>query len=104
MSAKVMRALRFAEFGPPSVLRLEEVPIPERSMGRVWAHPGEKSSTAYRRSDRAVGYGVRRASRDMAPHKDKNVSSAHILSEHKDRQERPTVQSVISAVNRRSLP
>jgi NADPH2:quinone reductase len=29
MSAKGMRSLRFAEFGPPSVLRLEEVPIPE---------------------------------------------------------------------------
>ena len=29
MSAKRMRSLRFAEFGPPSVLRLEEVPIPE---------------------------------------------------------------------------
>jgi NADPH2:quinone reductase len=31
MSANVMRSLRFAEFGPPSVLRLEEVPIPEPS-------------------------------------------------------------------------
>jgi NADPH2:quinone reductase len=28
-SNKVMRALRFAEFGPPSVLRIEEVAIPE---------------------------------------------------------------------------
>jgi len=29
MSAKVMRSLRFADFGPPSVLRFEELPIPE---------------------------------------------------------------------------
>jgi NADPH2:quinone reductase len=30
-----MRALRFAEFGPPSVLRIEEVPIPEPASGEV---------------------------------------------------------------------
>ena len=29
MSTNLMKALRFAEFGPPSVLRIEEVPIPE---------------------------------------------------------------------------
>ena len=36
--------------------------------------------------------------------RDINVSSAHILSEHKDVQERTNVQSVISAINPRSLP
>jgi XapX domain-containing protein len=36
--------------------------------------------------------------------RDTNMSSVYILSERKDRQERPKVQSVISAVNRRSLP
>jgi XapX domain-containing protein len=36
--------------------------------------------------------------------RDTNVSSAYILSEPKDRQERPNMQSVISAVNPRSLP
>lgn len=30
-----MRALRFAEFGPPSVLRIEEVPLPEPGDGEV---------------------------------------------------------------------
>jgi NADPH:quinone reductase-like Zn-dependent oxidoreductase len=30
-----MKALRFAEFGPPSVLRIEEVPIPEPSHGEA---------------------------------------------------------------------
>jgi NADPH2:quinone reductase len=29
MSTNLMKALRFAEFGPPSVLRIEEIPIPE---------------------------------------------------------------------------
>jgi XapX domain-containing protein len=36
--------------------------------------------------------------------RDINVSSAHILSERKDVQERTNVQSVISAINPRSLP
>jgi NADPH2:quinone reductase len=35
MSTSVMKALRFTEFGPPSVLRIEAVPIPE---------PGEKEA------------------------------------------------------------
>lgn len=35
---KVMRALRFAEFGPPSVLRIEEVPIPEPGEGEELVH------------------------------------------------------------------
>src|ERR1700689_608557 len=33
MSTPLMKALRFAEFGPPSVLRIEEVPIPEPGQG-----------------------------------------------------------------------
>jgi NADPH2:quinone reductase len=35
MSTNLMKALRFAEFGPPSVLRIEEVPIPEPSHGEA---------------------------------------------------------------------
>jgi NADPH2:quinone reductase len=35
MNTNVMRALRFAEFGPPSVLRIEEVAIPEPGVGEV---------------------------------------------------------------------
>src|SRR5271163_445513 len=35
MSAKLMKALRFAEFGPPSVLHIEEVPIPEPGDGEA---------------------------------------------------------------------
>jgi len=35
MSTHLMKALRFAEFGPPSVLRIEEVPIPEPSQGEA---------------------------------------------------------------------
>jgi len=35
MTANLMKALRFAEFGPPSVLRIEEVPIPEPSHGEA---------------------------------------------------------------------
>jgi len=35
MSINLMKALRFAEFGPPSVLRIEEVPIPEPGEGEV---------------------------------------------------------------------
>jgi NADPH2:quinone reductase len=35
MSTNLMKALRFAEFGPPSLLRIEEVPIPEPGEGEV---------------------------------------------------------------------
>jgi NADPH:quinone reductase len=35
MSSKIMKALRFAEFGPPSVLRIQEVEIPEPGEGEV---------------------------------------------------------------------
>src|SRR3984885_8065006 len=35
MSANVMKALRFAEFGPPSVLRIEEVGIPQPGEGEA---------------------------------------------------------------------
>ena len=35
MSTNVMRSLRFAEFGPPSVLRIEEVAIPEPGEGHA---------------------------------------------------------------------
>jgi NADPH:quinone reductase len=36
--AKTMKALRFVEFGPPSVLRIEEVPIPEPGEGEALVH------------------------------------------------------------------
>jgi NADPH2:quinone reductase len=35
VSAYLMRSLRFAEFGPPSVLRIEELPIPEPGDGEA---------------------------------------------------------------------
>ena len=35
MRANDMRSLRFAEFGPPSVLRMEEVRIPEPGVGET---------------------------------------------------------------------
>src|SRR5580704_14653340 len=35
MSTNVMRSLRFTEFGPPSVLRIEEVAIPEPGTGET---------------------------------------------------------------------
>jgi NADPH2:quinone reductase len=35
MTAKIMKALRFAEFGPPSVLRIQEVGIPEPGAGEA---------------------------------------------------------------------
>jgi NADPH:quinone reductase len=35
MSLNVMKSLRFAEFGPPSVLRIEKVPIPEPGQGEA---------------------------------------------------------------------
>jgi NADPH:quinone reductase len=35
MSSKIMKALRFAEFGPPSVLRIREVGIPEPGEGEA---------------------------------------------------------------------
>jgi NADPH:quinone reductase len=35
VSANVMKALRFAKFGPPSVLRIEEVAIPEPGEGEA---------------------------------------------------------------------
>jgi len=35
MSSNGMKALRFAEFGPPSVLRIEQVPIPEPGDGEA---------------------------------------------------------------------
>jgi hypothetical protein len=37
MSTNVMRSLRFTEFGPPSVLRIEEVAIPEPRVGEAFA-------------------------------------------------------------------
>jgi NADPH2:quinone reductase len=37
-SANRMKALRFAEFGPPSVLRIEEIPIPEPAEGEALVH------------------------------------------------------------------
>src|SRR5271167_1347205 len=38
MSGNVMKALRFAEFGPPSVLRIEEIAIPEPGEGEALVH------------------------------------------------------------------
>src|SRR6202021_2233263 len=38
MTSNVMKALRFAEFGPPSVLRIEEVAIPEPGEGEALVH------------------------------------------------------------------
>jgi NADPH:quinone reductase len=38
MSTKRIKALRFAEFGPPSVLRIEEVAIPEPGEGEAVVH------------------------------------------------------------------
>ena len=35
MSTNVMRSLRFTEFGPPSVLRIQEVAIPEPGVGEA---------------------------------------------------------------------
>jgi NADPH2:quinone reductase len=35
MTIRTINALRFAEFGPPSVLRIEEVPIPEPGAGET---------------------------------------------------------------------
>jgi len=35
MNTRVMKALRFAEFGPPSVLRIEEVAVPEPGEGEA---------------------------------------------------------------------
>jgi NADPH:quinone reductase-like Zn-dependent oxidoreductase len=35
MSTNLMKALRFSEFGPPSVLRIEEVAIPEPGQGEA---------------------------------------------------------------------
>jgi hypothetical protein len=38
MSTNVMKSLRFAGFGPPSVLRIEEVAIPEPGEGEALVH------------------------------------------------------------------
>jgi NADPH:quinone reductase-like Zn-dependent oxidoreductase len=38
MGSKLMQALRFSEFGPPSVLRIEEVEIPEPGEGETLVH------------------------------------------------------------------
>jgi len=38
MNTKTMRSLRFAALGPPSVLHLEELPIPEPCDGEVLVH------------------------------------------------------------------
>jgi len=38
MSTHVMKSLRFTEFGPPSVLRIEELPIPEPGEGEALVH------------------------------------------------------------------
>src|ERR1700722_19391527 len=38
MNTNVMRSLRFTEFGPPSVLRIEELAIPEPGDGEALIH------------------------------------------------------------------
>ena|SRR5277367_5560657 len=38
LSTNEMKSLRFAEFGPPSVLRIEELPVPEPGDGGVLVH------------------------------------------------------------------
>jgi NADPH:quinone reductase len=38
MSSNVMKSLRFTEFGPPSVLRIEAVPIPEPGEAEALVH------------------------------------------------------------------
>jgi NADPH:quinone reductase len=38
MSTHLMKSLRFTEFGPPSVLRIEELPIPEPGEGEALVH------------------------------------------------------------------
>lgn len=38
MSTPVMKSLRFAAFGPPSVLRIEEVAVPEPAEGEALVH------------------------------------------------------------------
>ena len=38
MSSNAIRSLRFAAFGPPSVLRVEEVPMPEPGDGEALVH------------------------------------------------------------------
>jgi NADPH:quinone reductase-like Zn-dependent oxidoreductase len=38
MSLNGMKSLRFAEFGPPSVLQIEEVAIPEPGEGEALVH------------------------------------------------------------------
>src|ERR1700691_2100769 len=38
MSIETMKSLRFAEFGPPSVLRIEEMPVPEPGEGEAVVH------------------------------------------------------------------
>jgi hypothetical protein len=38
MGKNVMRSLRFSEFGPPSILRIQEVAIPEPGVGEALVH------------------------------------------------------------------
>jgi NADPH2:quinone reductase len=38
MSINEMKSLRFARFGSPSVLRIEELPIPETGEGEALVH------------------------------------------------------------------
>ena len=38
MSTKAIKSLRFAAFGPPSVLRIEELPIPEPGEWEALVH------------------------------------------------------------------
>ena len=38
MTTNVMKALRFAEFGPPPVLRIKEVAIPDPGEGEALVH------------------------------------------------------------------
>jgi NADPH:quinone reductase-like Zn-dependent oxidoreductase len=38
MSSNAIKSLRFAAFGPPSVLRVEEVPMPEPGDGEALVH------------------------------------------------------------------
>jgi hypothetical protein len=108
MSTNIMRALRFAEFGPPSVLRIECAAIPEPGEGEALIHvkaaainPGDIRNVACRFKNTTL---PRTPGRWLLTKKIQatDAASAHIVGERKDQQQRPNVQFAISTVRQRS--
>jgi hypothetical protein len=73
MSTNVMKALGFSEFGPPSILRIEEVAIPEPGEGDALVHVkglAQQEPTRFEQRDPRRLKDIRRSNPTLAPWKE----------------------------------